>query len=156
MKKLIFAFYLFLLLSAFTCQKEKDSEAVPATSILIKTGASFGMCVGHCITKVEINPQQITMLRQSWRSQIADKTCNRAIMSQEWENLVKVLDFNTFVQLPETIGCPDCADGGAEWIEITYGEQRKKVTFEFGKEVAQISELLAQTRKIRESLKNCE
>ncbi len=156
MKKLLFCGYLFVLLSAFTCQKEKDTEVVPTTTILVKTGTSFGMCVGHCITNIEITPQQAIMYRKAWRSQIPDKTCNRALTSQEWDSLVKALDFDTFKQLPETIGCPDCADGGAEWIEITYGEQVKKVTFEFGKNVPQITALVEQTRKIRESLKNCE
>ena len=34
--------------------------------------------------------------------------------------------------MPETIGCPDCADGGAEWIEIKLANGEKhKVTFEY-------------------------
>jgi hypothetical protein len=151
MKKLIFC-YLFLLFSAFTCQKE--SEVIP-TDIIIKSGTSFGMCVGHCITDAEINSQQIRLVRKAWRSQIADKTCQRAITSQEWESLGSLLDFDTFEQLPETTGCPDCADGGAEWIEITYGEQVKKVTFEFGKNIPEIAELTEKVRKIRDSLNNC-
>ena len=35
--------------------------------------------------------------------------------------------------MDEIIGCPDCADGGAEWIEITSGETSHKVTFEYNK-----------------------
>lgn len=152
MKKLIFC-YLFLLFSAFTCQKQ--SEVLPAT-IIIKNGTSFGMCVGYCIIDSEINSQQIILVRKAWRSKIADKTCQRTITSQEWEGLMSSLNFDTFKQLPEVIGCPDCADGGKEWIEITYGEQVKKVTFEFGKNIPEIAEFTEKVRKIRDSLNNCD
>jgi len=154
MKKSIW-YCIILLFSAFTCRE--STEFVPSDRLmLVKTGTSFGMCVGHCITEVEINPQKVTMYRKAWRSNIRDKTCERALVRQEWENLGKTLDFAIFSQLPETIGCPDCADGGKEWIEITYGEQMKRVTFEFGKDIPQITGLISQIRKIRESLNNCE
>ncbi len=152
MKKLIFC-YLFLLFSAFTCQKQSD---VLPEAIFIRSGSSFGMCVGHCITDSEINSQEIIVVRKAWRSKIADKTCQRVITSQEWESLVSLLNFDTFKQLPATTGCPDCADGGTEWIEIIYGEQIKKVTFEFGKNIPEIAEFTEKVRKIRNSLNNCD
>lgn len=98
MKKLIFC-YLFLLFSAFACQKK---SAILPESIFIKSGTSFGMCVGHCITDSEINSEQVTLVRKAWRSKIADKTCQRVITNQEWEGLISVLNFDTFKQLPET------------------------------------------------------
>lgn len=155
MKKLIFL-YFFISLSAFSCEKSNKEDITPQSNIVIKTGSSFGMCVGFCITEVVINSTQIAMERKAWRSNIANQTCQRAISTQEWQTLAKVVDFNTFKALPETIGCPDCADGGAEWIEIVYQEQAKKVTFEYGKDVPQITNLLAEVRKLRESLNNCE
>jgi len=152
MKKLIFA-YLLLLFSAFTCDKK---ENVLPTNIIIKSGTSFGMCVGHCITESEMNSQQLTVIRKAWRSKIADKTCSRSLTSQEWQSLIDLLNFDTFNRLPETTGCPDCADGGKEWIEITYGEQIKRVNFEFGKNISEIAEFTEKVRKIRDSLNNCD
>jgi hypothetical protein len=29
------------------------------------------------------------------------------------------------------IGCPDCADGGAEWLELGFEKEVKRVTFEY-------------------------
>jgi rubredoxin len=153
MKKLmLYGLGLFLGVSA--CFEK--AEPVPEQVVSVKTGTSFGMCAGYCITEVEISPQQLTMYRKAWRTQLPDRTCQRALSTQEWESLAKTVDFAAFAQLPETIGCPDCADGGKEWIEITQGEQVKRVTFEFGKEVPSISGLIAQTRQLRASLKNCE
>ncbi len=154
MKKSIL-YFIVLLFSAFTCGESIDLASSNAL-ILVKTGTSFGMCAGHCITEVEINPLKATMYRKAWRSNIQDKSCERTLIGQEWENLGQTLDFAVFSQLPETIGCPDCADGGQEWIEITYGKQVKRVTFEFGKDIPQMADLISQTRSIRESLKNCE
>ncbi len=155
MKKLIFL-YFFTLLSAFSCEKSNSEYLATQSNMIIKTGTSFGKCIGHCITEVTINPNQIIMERKAWRANIANKTCQRAISTQEWQALTKTVDFNTFKALPETIGCPDCADGGAEWIEIVYQAQVKKVTFEFGKDIPQITSLLTEVRKLRESLNNCE
>lgn len=153
MKKFIFL-YLFISLSAFSCEKNEDITS--QNNLVIKTGSSFGMCAGLCITEVVINPTQIVMERKAWRANVANQTCQRAISAQEWQKLTKAVDFNTFKALPETIGCPDCADGGAEWIEIVSQEQAKKVTFEYGKDVPQITNLLTEVRKLRESLNNCE
>jgi hypothetical protein len=155
MKKFIFL-YLFILLSAFSCEKSNNENLTPQSNIVVKTGSSFGMCAGLCITEVVINSTQIAMERKAWRANVANQTCQRAITTQEWQTLTKAVDFDTFKALPEIIGCPDCADGGAEWIEIVYQEQAKKVTFEYGKEVPQIANLLAEVRKLRESLNNCE
>ncbi|MCU0392979.1 MAG: hypothetical protein MUE81_17860 [Thermoflexibacter sp.] len=152
MKKL-FLCYLFLLFACFTC--EKSAEIVP-NIIFIKGGSSFGMCIGHCITELEISDQTAIMHRKAWRSKIADKTCQRAISSTEWQTLVSKVNFAKMKNLPEVIGCPDCADGGKEWIEIVYGEQVKRVTFEFGKEVPEIQDLINEVRKIREGMNDCE
>lgn len=145
--------YLLLLFSAFTCEKK---ENVLLTNIIIKSGTSFGQCVGHCITESEMSSQQLSLVRKAWRSKIADKTCSRLLTSGEWQSLIDLLNFDTFKQLPETTGCPDCADGGAEWIEVTYGEQVKRVNFEFGKNIPEIAEFTERVRKIRDSLNNCD
>jgi hypothetical protein len=42
-------------------------------------------------------------------------------------------------------GCPDCADGGAEWLEI----DGKRVTLEFRSDLEPIRPLLQQVRALR-------
>ena len=47
--------------------------------------------------------------------------------NKDWDNLLELLDTEKFYALSEVIGCPDCADGGAEWIEIVTEEKTQKM-----------------------------
>ena len=51
--------------------------------------------------------------------------------------------------LDDRIGCPDCADGGAEWIEIDSMDGVKRVTFENGQTVNGIEPLVEKLRQLR-------
>ena len=160
MKKLNLG-YLCILLCAFTCKNEV--EVTPATTNLrLKGGSSFGMCVGYCFTEIDVSSQKIVMTRKAWGrgagANLPEKTCERMLTTQEWNVLSNAFskENNAFQKLEERIGCPDCADGGAEWIEVITGESAKKVTFEYRKDVPGISDLIAEMRKMRESLNNCE
>jgi hypothetical protein len=48
------------------------------------------------------------------------------------------------------IGCPDCADGGAEWIQVDWIDESKRVTFENGRMVEGIEKLIEKLRQMRE------
>lgn len=160
MKKLSLG-YLFLLLCAFTCKTETE-VAPTASNFRIKGGTSFGMCIGYCLTEFEVSSQKVAMLRKGWGrgggNNLPDKTCERTIGSSDWTALANAVATSerAFQQLPERVGCPDCADGGSEWIEIIKNDEVKRVTFEFGKTVPEISNLIAEMRKFRESMNNCE
>jgi hypothetical protein len=58
------------------------------------------------------------------------------------------LNINDFFDLPTTIGCPDCADGGAEWIEIELVDGGKhKVTFEYRHEPEKVKDYIIKLRE---------
>lgn len=59
---------------------------------------------------------------------------------------------STFDQLSETYGCPDCADGGAEWVEVERSRMGRRVTFEFGKPPERIGALVSSLRAVRQTL----
>lgn len=84
------------------------------------------------------------------KEQYPDKTCSSQTDSDEWQALAQSLNREAFYQLPDTMGCPDCADGGAEWIEIEEDDKKYRVTFEYGADIPQIAPLLAKVREIRE------
>jgi hypothetical protein len=160
MKKLI-VLYLVLLFCAFTCKNEV--EIAPATAnFTIKGGTSFGMCVGYCFTEIEVTSQRIVMTRKAWGrgagANLPEKICERALSTQEWNTLADAFskENSAFQKLENQIDCPDCADGGAEWIEITTSENIKRVTFEYNKNVPEISNLITKIREMRESLNKCE
>ena len=57
------------------------------------------------------------------------------------------MDFVVFRNLEEVIGCPDCADGGAEWIEITTKDLNHKVTFEYNNEPEEMQDYIEILRE---------
>ena len=61
-------------------------------------------------------------------------------------------DFDEILAMKDVYGCPDCADGGSEWIEVTHNGDTKKVTFEFGSVLEPIARLVDSLRSIRSDL----
>lgn len=54
------------------------------------------------------------------------------------------------VQENEIVGCPDCTDTGAEGIEISYEDgTKRKITFDIGTYLGQVSELAGELRNLR-------
>jgi hypothetical protein len=139
----------------------------PEQTLSIKTGTSFGHCGGYCRQEFEITENKIIY------SQIANPIGGgqypkgfKPLIKQEipikhekWEDLLKVNAMRDFQKLPNTIGCPDCADGGAEWIEVNKVSSSdcekpkqfysKKVTFEYGKPLPANNAFAEKLRELR-------
>ncbi len=121
-----------------------------ATIETIKTGTSFGMCAGYCVTELVINSKSIIYIRSGdERPEVKNEI---SLPPDKWNVLVNALDIKKFNLLPEKIGCPDCADGGAEWIEINDGKTIKKVTFEYGASISEIDPLRKILSEVREDV----
>ena len=56
------------------------------------------------------------------------------------------IDLNKFYQLPSKVGCPDCDDGGEEWIEIGTKDKIHKVRFEYRHKIESLNGLLEQLK----------
>ncbi|WP_421775389.1 hypothetical protein [Gracilimonas sp.] len=126
------------------------------SSYTIKSGSSFGMCTGPCYQEMSLNESQAVLrVRESkgegGLSELKVES-KRAVSPQEWSEIQSLVDQEALNALPKVIGCPDCADGGAEWVEIRSPGFVKKVTFEYGQPPAQIKELADRLRETRESL----
>ena len=133
----------------FSCQN--DYEKVEVNDIAIKTGIFFGMCGGYCKSEVEIVNRDVVFIASSWSNpSYPDTMLNGNISIQEWDSLIESVDMDSFLSLDDIIGCPDCADGGGEWIEITKVDTLKRVTFEYGETVESIQSLIEKVRVIRE------
>jgi hypothetical protein len=48
--------------------------------------------------------------------------------------------------LPATMGCPDCTDGGAEWLIIGTKNSEWKVEFDYGSDTVTTKKLLSIIR----------
>lgn len=131
-----------------------SATATPQVEIQsINTGTSFGFCMGYCTREATFNSEKVVVSKSSTRS-VSDSsyptvTKEQSFSQNDWNNLVSLVDLNKFNSLEERIGCPDCADGGSEWIDITSKNGKKRVTFEYNKDVPEIQTLVTKIRELR-------
>ena len=112
-------------------------------------GTSFGMCAGYCVTELRIDSASITLTEDSHMAELPTRTRTLPLERSEWLSVQALVDTAALRRLEGVHGCPDCADGGAEWIEIEDGGQEVRVTFEYGAELDGIDELQRAIRDLR-------
>ncbi|BDQ31507.1 hypothetical protein NZNM25_05030 [Nitrosopumilus zosterae] len=122
---------------------------------IIKTGTYAGHCIGYCAKEFLITPDKIIFsqngrdfVSDEW-SDLPEKTKEFTLSQAEWSGLVDLINFDQFRSLPDKIGCPGCADAPVEWIEISYDDKTKRIEFENGDEIPELSELIVVLREIQ-------
>jgi len=133
------------------------SEGVGAPGVhQVVSTTSFGMCVGYCSTQLEISEGQAVLTRTSrggrGAQELPDQRFTQTLTAEEWTEIARLAAAAKFEGLPPVIGCPDCADGGAESLTVIGGAVPKTVSFEHGATVEQIQPLLERVRAIRAKL----
>ena len=113
--------------------------------------------MGYCQDEYTFNGTSVTLTQNGTRTQAQSptKTCQTTISPAEWENLKALANMDTFSGKAATLGCPDCADGGAEYIELQTGDRKHRVTFEYNKTIPGFEPLVDALRKRREAFKEC-
>lgn len=149
MKKVILVGVLFFALAFGACKKD-----VIRNLDSISYGTSFGMCVGYCKQRITISDQQVTFSK-SKHVEPDTKTCTAAITVAEVDELKRLLNKAMIMKMPEVIGCPDCADGGAEWIAINADGKQHKVIFEYGRAPTELEAAVAKLRMLKASFDHC-
>jgi len=135
-----------------SCQRVSTE---PSAVTRITSTTSFGMCMGYCKTTLEISETEAVLTREAYgRGAGANLPLQRLttpLTAQEWQDLVAAATAAAaaFDTLPERIGCPDCADGGAESLAIIAPGRDKTVTFDHGASIAGVQPLLDQVRALR-------
>lgn len=138
-----------LLLASVACSKSTTEAEGPAFSGLA-SGTSFGMCAGYCRTELRIDSTAVTFIETSQVQQLPPRTQSLVLTTSEWQRIRSAVDAAALSRMAGVHGCPDCADGGAEWIEIRTAEATVRVTFEYGKVLDPISALQTEIRALRE------
>ena len=149
MKQITFCF-LFLSLLLLNCERDK-TILDPASSgdYTIKYGTSFGECRRYCKKELIVNEMNVNFTAFSWQpQQFPEKSISGRLTLVEYQHLTSLINMNEILKYDDIIGCPDCADGGAEWIQIIQDDQTKIITFEYGTTLDSINELIEQLRKI--------
>lgn len=132
----------FLALAAALAACAPAQQTAPPT---LTWGSSFGMCVGYCTAELVVTPDRIaTLTRSAPRSGEPTLTLRRTIGIAEYADLVAAYDRDALAAADSVYGCPDCADGGAEFVS----DGAHRVAFEFGADVPGLMPLVAALREI--------
>jgi eight-cysteine-cluster-containing protein len=124
----------------------------PQVSIQINSGTSYGECWGYCVFELALDNSSALFTASSWGSwydEFLDLLLEDNLSQEAWQQLVGLIDFEYFQSLDDVYGCPDCADGGAEFIKIIYDGVAKQVIFDAYTEIDGIQELTILLRDLR-------
>lgn len=113
----------------------KDQEAPTTVPPLIRFGSSHGMCIGYCTQEYELKADGLTARRKGGgrgdpSTHPADQEQFVALDKATIDAAIAQLDAAAFHAAPDVIGCPDCADGGRCWVEVTRDGKPRTITFD--------------------------
>ena len=128
--------------------KNGNVESTP----IIRSGTFAGECVGYCNRELQITSKELVFEKKDGLKKRPTCRYRRSVESTEWHDLLSQVDRAALEALPNTIGCPDCADGGGEWLEADFGDIKKRLTFDRGADVPQVRQLLTKVRALEARL----
>jgi hypothetical protein len=150
MKVVGLAFVVAAALSIAAC--EKSTTAAGGVTQVAST-TSFGMCVGYCTTRLEISKEQAVLVREArggrGSQDLPEQRIAAPLQAGEWEEIARLAAAAKIDGLPDVIGCPDCADGGAETLSIVGPARNKTIKFDHGANIAEAQPLLDRVRAVR-------
>ena len=96
-------------------------------------GWSFGMCLGLCNADLVVQEEGLVLTARD-RENEAPLYENRASLTEKGlERIGAAVDRLSGVALDPVYGCPDCADGGAFYLELTRDGVSTRHDMEFGR-----------------------
>lgn len=132
-----------------------DSGAAVDEPSLGGAGWSFGFCLGYCVADLGIDADEVVL---TGRGRAGDEPLyvNRGTLTEEGRaRLEEVLTALDGAALEDVYGCPDCADGGAAYLDIVRGGEVQRVTMEFGAPPPELAELYAVAMSLIDALESC-
>ncbi len=124
----------------------------------IAYGTSFGECMGYCNQYMKVYPQAATLRQYGWgdNGELPEIQCSLPLESYEYISIRDSADVGNFFSMDETYGCPDCADGGAEWVEISFDTLKHRVTFEYLNEPEELTPIVTALRELMLEFEGCD
>lgn len=145
LRKTVFCALVIFCLTAIGCK----------TQVIISYGNSFGHCMGFCNKELSISKNSLSYIQAKNGDKPGTKKCVQPLSKEKYSQVLKNFDFKSFYLLDSVIGCPDCADGGAEWIEVKSGRNKKKVMFEYNNGPKELKVSIEQFKKLATKMENC-
>lgn len=143
-----------LFFSNFQCEEEMKNE--PGQVTYLSYGTSFGECLGYCKKEIVVSGG-ITFTKSGWNvvGLLPDSSCSIVFVRDPLPDYLDDIDLDIFLAMDETIGCPDCADGGAEWLELGFEDEVKRVTFEYMNEPDAFKDIIPALREAMAQFNDC-
>lgn len=151
-----------LIFSTLLMQGCETAEPDTVKNVYLISGQSFGFCAGPCVQYFSLGQQNTkTIFSVEYRNMdvLPDnvqkdgiKSYNDELTANQYDAILSAVDEQNIINLAGTYGCPDCADGGAEWIELYKNGQSYRVNFEYGKTVEGLETLINLLRTNRQKL----
>ena len=110
---------------------------------LVRYGTRFGQCLGYCTRSIDVFPDRVVFSAIAYHptKKLPAISNETTLDKQQEEELRRLLSETSVDGLATRIGCPDCADGGAEWIEIRKSSGPIRVLYEKGNPPIQLRAL---------------
>lgn len=114
----------------------------------IHYGTSFGMCMDYCNTLMKLERGKLSF-EYVGNDTIASPliSCSTTIANDSTDLLLNFIDKEELFYMNTVYGCPDCADGGSEWILVIHNNFVKKITFEYLNEPEELTPYLTILRR---------
>ena len=118
---------------------------------VIVHGVSFGMCAGYCESVLAIDGTVVTLTESSRQSRnFPQRIRTLYLTADEAARIRQLADAEALSDVAGTHGCPDCADGGAEWIARRVDSTTIRTTYEYRLTLEPIAELQETLRALRQ------
>ena len=144
-------------LAMAACASSPAPSAANVTRVVSTT--SFGMCIGYCTTRLELTEGQAVLIREprggrggAINHHAEPQRFSRPLSGAEWRDIQRLAAQTDLTAVPDVVGCPDCADGGAEGLTIEGPSGAESVSLEFRADLPQAQALLNRVRALRDEL----
>lgn len=129
------------MLSLLVACSKNEINTSPTQDLVIKGGYFFGECSGTCQASIEIAGNKLKYVAKDNSRNNAEKQCSANLSARLIADIKTSFEFEEFKKLPTVIGCPDCGDAGAQWIEISKSGESHRVVFNYGQPPTVVKEL---------------
>ncbi len=93
--------------------------------------------------------------KEGWGQDPPALSCLLNYTPEEFSLFTGKINLGEFLKLDAVIGCPDCDDGGTEWIEIRSIDKIHKVAFEFMDEPSAVKGFIGELRSFLSDSDSC-
>jgi len=127
------------------------------SELVIKTGWFGGFCYGYCIGDVKLTSEKIVFHsnpKVPLNSPCTEVTKEIPFTKEEFQSLIDLVDLEKFNELPDVVSSSTHVDIGNSWIEISDGNNAKKIIFTTINDVPEIQEFATELMDLIIELKS--